>query len=344
MEEEGSQNINGSYADETYEKDFQPLIPPTHGLTVITCALFIVGEMAGSGVLAIPRAIADAGWTGIGLLIVCCFLSLYCGVILGKCWTILRKKKAVYQAYPRDPYPSIGFECFGRVGRGIVEVCLLVTLFGVCVVFLLLASQNVASLVNKKIGSFSSEKAESRAWLLIISACLLPFTYFESPKDIWVFALLASLSTSAACILIIIKSAIDFPADLSKVPQSKMTVESVFTAFGTIAFSFGGATLFPSFQSDMKEPKKFPRAAILGFLVVLLMYLPTGALPFLVYGGSLDSNVLTTIKSQGDTGAAKHIATAAEVLITGHLLFSFVITLNPISQQVEEYLKWPQSK
>ncbi len=344
---DGEQNqINNveSYAGESYEKDYEPLIKPTHGLTVVTCALFIVGEMAGSGVLAIPSAIANAGWSGIGLLVVCCFLSLYCGIILGKCWTILRKKKAVYQAYPRDPYPSIGFECFGRFGRGIVEVCLLVTLFGVCVVFLLLASGNIASLVNRKIGTFTTAKEEARAWLLIISVCLLPFTYLGSPKDIWIFALLASLATSSACVLIVIKSVIDFPADVSKVPRKTLTVESVFSAFGTIAFSFGGAALFPSFQSDMKEPKKFPRAATLGFLLVLFMYLPTGTLPFLVYGDTLDSNVLVTIKNQGDTGAAKHLATAAEVLITGHLLFSFVITLNPISQQVEEYMKWPQSK
>ena len=31
------------------------------GLTVVTAAIFIVGDMAGSGVLALPRAVVDSG-------------------------------------------------------------------------------------------------------------------------------------------------------------------------------------------------------------------------------------------------------------------------------------------
>lgn len=34
----------------------------TSGLTVITAVLFITGEMTGSGVLALPKAVKDAGW------------------------------------------------------------------------------------------------------------------------------------------------------------------------------------------------------------------------------------------------------------------------------------------
>ena len=32
------------------------------GLTVVTAVLFITGEMTGSGVLALPKAVKDAGW------------------------------------------------------------------------------------------------------------------------------------------------------------------------------------------------------------------------------------------------------------------------------------------
>lgn len=32
------------------------------GLTVVTACLFIVGEMTGSGVLALPSAVAKTGW------------------------------------------------------------------------------------------------------------------------------------------------------------------------------------------------------------------------------------------------------------------------------------------
>ena len=221
--------------------------------------------------------------------------------MLGKCWTILQNRKHV-----RDPYPSIGWECYGRPGKIIVEFCLIITLIGVCTVFLLLASQNISSLINRNIGSFTPRN-EFRLWLLICSACLLPFTYLATPKDFWPFALGAALCTGTACILIIAKSGFDFPSDVSVVLQPTITVKSFFGAFGTIAFSFGGATLFPTYQTDMKDARKFPRAAALAFLIVAAMYIPTSALPFMVYGDNVNDNVLQSIKNQGDTGAVRNL-------------------------------------
>ena len=324
--------------------DSQHVHLATHGLSVLTCALFIVGEMAGSGVLALPKAIVNSGWTGVALLIVCACVSLYCGIVLGKCWTQLRSKASMEEAFPRDPYPTIGYYCYGRFGKVFVEICLLATLAGVSTVLLLLSAENIASLVDKKIGTFQTQENEARAWLLILSGCILPFTYLGTPKDMWPFAVIATITTSVACVLITIKSIIDWPSDLSKVQKFEITVESFFSAFGTISFAFGGASLFPSFQADMKKPEKFTKSAISAFLIVLLMYLPTCIFPFLVYGAKNESNALQTIKHHGDTGSVRNMAVVAEILITMHLLFSFIIILNPVCQQIEEYLKWPNRK
>lgn len=340
---ESIQTLDGGNVDKS-GGDSNEYHIPKHGLSVLTCALFIVGEMAGSGVLALPKAVVNSGWSGALLLVVCALASLYCGIILGKCWTQLRKTAAVEEAFPRDPYPTIGYECYGKKGRVIVEICLLTTLTGVSIVCLLLSAQNVASLVDRKLGELHTPEEEARAWLLIIGGLVLPFTYLGTPKDMWPFAVIASLTTSTACVLIIVKSILDSPSDLSTVPKFDVTVESFFTAFATIAFAFGGASLFPSFQSDMKKPEKFTTSATSAYAIILSLYLPTSILPFVVYGARNDDNVLQTIKNQGDTGAVKNMAIVAEVLITIHLVFSFVIVLNPVSQQIEEYLKWPNRK
>ena len=39
-----------------------------HGLTVVTAALFLAGEMAGSGVLALPNAMIGTGESAVVLL------------------------------------------------------------------------------------------------------------------------------------------------------------------------------------------------------------------------------------------------------------------------------------
>ena len=328
--------------DQVTNKNYVHL--PTHGLSVLTCALFIVGEMASGGILALPRALVNADYSGIILMIACAFAALYCGVLIGKCWMQLRSRADMEEAFPRDPYPTIGYECYGRAGRAVVEFCLLTTLIGAGIVFLIVSAQNIASIVDKKIGSFESPEAEARAWVLIISAFVLPCTYLGTPKDIWPFAVLATVSTSTACILIVVKCIIDWPGDFDKVPKFEVTVESFFRAFGTIAFAFGGTSLFPSYQADMKKPEKFTKSAVSAFVVILTIYIPTGILPFLVYGAKNDDNILQTVKHQGGIGPEQSIAIAAEVFVSLHLLFALIIVLNPAFQQIEEYLKLPNRK
>ncbi|RUS91105.1 hypothetical protein EGW08_001130, partial [Elysia chlorotica] len=86
-----------------------------HGLTVLTAVVFAVGEMAGSGVLALPRALVSTGWFGVVLNIVCAFVSAYTGVLLGQCWLLVQARYAGYQTKTRYPYPAIGFVTYGKV-------------------------------------------------------------------------------------------------------------------------------------------------------------------------------------------------------------------------------------
>ena len=297
--------------------------------------------MASGGILALPYALANSGWSGVIMLFICAPVALYCGILLGKCWVHLRATACMEEAFPRDPYPTIGYQCYGRVGRSVVEFCLLATLIGAAIIMLLISAQNISSIVGRKIGSFTTAEGETRVWLLIISAFLLPCTYLGTLKDIWPFAIMATVTTSTACCLIVSKCLLDWPSDLGKVPQSEVTVESFFRAFGTVSFAYGGASLFPSYQADMKKPEKFTLSATLAFVIVVAMYAPASILPFVVYGERNSPNILQTIKYQGLTGLESKIGLAAEILITFHLMFAFVIVLNPVFQQIEEYLKLP---
>lgn len=100
------------------------------GLTVFTAAVFIIGEMAGSGILALPAAIVGSGWTGFALLVLCCFASGYCGTVLGRSWSILRERHDEYKGHVRYPYPAIGEKAYGRWASIAVSVCINITLIG----------------------------------------------------------------------------------------------------------------------------------------------------------------------------------------------------------------------
>lgn len=104
--------------------------PQLGGLTIFTAAVFVIGEMAGSGVLALPSAMVAAGPVGFPMLVLGCLASGYCGVILGRSWTILRERYPEYQEHVRDPYPTIGLRAVGKWGARAVSVCVNITLLG----------------------------------------------------------------------------------------------------------------------------------------------------------------------------------------------------------------------
>ena len=80
---------------------------------------------------------------------------------------------------------------------------------GYCAVFILLASENLNSLIDLNLTSISA-KSEYRVWLVICTAVVLPFTWLGTPKNFWPIALFAIISTSVALSLIMIKIGIDF--------------------------------------------------------------------------------------------------------------------------------------
>ena len=121
---------NESEVDVKLNPDYGPGL--AHGLTAFTAGLFIVGEMAGAGVLALPKAVADAGWIGVVLIIVIGILSAVCGVVLSESWLILRRDYPEYREHVRYPYPAMGFHTYGKTGKYLVQFCINVTLLGKC--------------------------------------------------------------------------------------------------------------------------------------------------------------------------------------------------------------------
>ncbi|BFZ10134.1 hypothetical protein BsWGS_13173 [Bradybaena similaris] len=299
------------------------------GLTVLTTAVFAVGEMAGSGVLALPAALKGTGYTGIALNVVCALVSAYTGMLLGKCWTLVMQRSQDYRQHFRYPYPAIGQVTFGKLGRLVVSCSINVTLFGVAVVFLLLASENLQNMVKN-----AGKDISFCYWLIIVAGALCPVSWLGTPKDFWPIAVGAVVSTSIACCLILANIVRD-GQKLNPATYPQLEFDSFFMAFGTICFAFGGHPAFPTFQTDMKEPEKFGRAIFIAYFIVLLMYLPVAISGYTIYGAQAADNILESMSP----GPMLYIV---EVLITLHLFCSFIIVINPVCQETEELLRIPR--
>ncbi|BFZ24661.1 hypothetical protein BsWGS_27700 [Bradybaena similaris] len=301
-----------------------------HGLTVLTTAVFAVGEMAGSGVLALPSALKGTGYIGILLNIMCALVSAYTGVLLGKSWLMVMHRYEEYKEPTRYPYPAIGQVTFGKPGRLIVSCAINITLFGVAVVFLLLASENIQSLVKS-----AGKDISFCYWLIIVAGALLPISWLGTPKDFWPIAVGAVAATSIACCVVVANIVKDGKESDIPAFHPNIDVTGFFMAFGTICFAFGGHPAFPTFQADMKNPEKFGRAIFISYMIVLLMYLPVAISGYKVYGINAKDNILESV-SHGP------MLYTVQVLITLHLFCGFIIVVNPVCQDLEELLRIPK--
>ncbi|ELT95992.1 hypothetical protein CAPTEDRAFT_113427, partial [Capitella teleta] len=302
------------------------------GLGVWSAMVFLVAELAGSGVLALPLALANIGYGGIAVMVLSAVMSAISGTLLSKCWLVMRERnpEKFTGGQLNSAYPTIGEYAWGKPMRYFVSAFINLTAFGVCTVFLLMAAQNIQSLLDLAKVHFSF------CFILIILAVfLVPFTWAGSPKDFPGIGLCASVATGIA-IVIILASMI---RDKTEHPDRKVTIdtptfESFFLGFGAILFSFGGVGLFPTIQQDMQEPAKFPFVSYLSFAVLLAMYLPVSAMAFFLYGDKLTANILQQLPSDW-------LRATAEAILTLHLLAAFIIIINPWSQDVESVLKIP---
>ena len=79
------------------------------------------------------------------------------------------------------------------------------------------------------------------------------------------------------------------------------------------------------------------------YVGVVSMYLPVAVLGFVAYGKDITSNILDSV-GHSEHNTSTVMLDIVLALITLHLLFSFVIVVNPVSQQFEELLSIPQGE
>ncbi|XP_076458232.1 uncharacterized protein LOC143291966 [Babylonia areolata] len=329
---------------------------------VLMTSVFLVGSMAGSGILALPSAVESTGWVGLVVLVLCGMGASYTGEVLGECWDMVQERFPAMRGPVRYPYPAIGMLTFGRAGRYdtdtyettssrydtdtyettssrydtdtyettssrvIVSVAVDFSMLGGAVVFLLLAGQNVAGVVRENGGP----SLPLCYWFIVISVLLFPLTLRASPKEFHWIGVGAMGATVIACIILLVVMAMDARA-AQPVHHREIRPLPFAAALGTFMFAYGGHPVFPTFQTDMKAPRKFGISCRIAFFCLLCIFLPVAAVGYFVYGSRVKANILQTVTP----GPALQVV---ECLITAHLVCSFVIVINPVCQELEEII------
>lgn len=303
------------------------------GLKLWHAAFLVCGELAGVGVLSLPRAIANAGWTGIAMIITLGATACYTGNLLGKCWAIVEKRWPEYRAGCKYPYPVIVEKSIGRKMKYVATAFVHISAFGTGVVFLIVAAQNMQAFILGVTGHDIT-----LCWyLLIATAVFTPVTWLESPKDFWQLGLSAYIVTFIMLLMVLLGIALDFikkNEPYEAPPCRSPTFNSLFLAFGTCMFSYGVHPFLPTIQHDMRNKDDWGKSITRAFILTITAYLPVPIVGYIMYGSSVQANVLLNLSH----GPVQYICL---FLVTGHVLLAANIVWNTLYQEAEHVFGVP---
>lgn len=300
------------------------------GIGLWVAGLFLLGAMAGAGIVAMPNAFLKASWWTVLMVTVMSAVSCFTGFQLSWSWTILQETWPEYAKQTRNPYPEIGYRAGGMAFKYFIQGCVNISMFGASVAFLILSAQNISHLLH----DWFNFNINYCYMVLIIAACLLPILFLGTPKDFWPIAVGAIGATGLAIIFIMVGTLFDMPQCQNKVHYPTATFGGIVSAYCTIVFAYGGHATFPTIQHDMKQPNKFPLAVLFAFFALFVLYFPMPVLAYFVYGHTVHGTIDLNLSS-------KWVRDAIMVLITGHILFAFFIVMSPVTQDLERVVGIP---
>uniref|UniRef100_A0A915Q0H5 Amino acid transporter transmembrane domain-containing protein n=1 Tax=Setaria digitata TaxID=48799 RepID=A0A915Q0H5_9BILA len=297
------------------------------GLGWIITSFFVVGDLAGGGIVALPAAIVQTNFLpGLVMNVVMALSMTYTAHMLGLSWTILQRRWPEYREHCRKPYPEMGGRAMGNTVKHVVSVCTNITQFGIAVVYLILSAKNICDFID----AFFKIEISFCYVILFVGICLLPVTFLKSPQDFWWAIILAMITTALALIMVMIGAVMDYTTcSPERGFNDNVVPTNYFLALGTFLFSYGGHAAFPTILHDMRKPYHFTRSAVMAFAIVFILYTPVCVLGYMTYGNSLRESILNSVQNTA-------LQQGANFLITLHCILTLTIVFNPLNQEAEE--------
>ncbi|QHO38813.1 vacuolar amino acid transporter 1-like [Arachis hypogaea] len=228
-------------------------------------------------------------------------------------------------------YPDIGQAAFGVVGRLGIAIFLYMELYAAAVEFITLMSDNLSSLfpnVHIKVGGID---LETHVFFAITAALMvLPTVWLRN------LSLLSYISAGGIFATIMVTLCLFWVGLVDHVglkPGRKLLdLENISVSVGLYGFGFAGHAVFPNVYSSMQDPSRFPSVLYLSFAFCLFMYMSVGAVGYLTFGESVESQF--TLNMPKELYASK-IATWTTVITP---LAKYALTILPIALSIEELI------
>ncbi|ORX51669.1 hypothetical protein DM01DRAFT_1324166 [Hesseltinella vesiculosa] len=294
-----------------------------HGKGSFLTAYFnVVCVVAGTGTLGLPHAFALGGWLGILILILAYAMSVYSGIVLIRCLYYKPGHRLL-------DFKEIGYHAFSWPGYVISSSLHFLNLFGCPALYLVLAGQNMHSLLAGTPGELTYQ-----IWVIIWAAFLLiPSLLLRTLREVTVISSIGAICTMIAVFIILIESPMYRYQHMDETVVRNGVIWTGFpSALSTIAFSFGGNNTYPHAEHALKKPHQWKWALTLGLTTCTCLYFLTAIPAYWAFGDKAVSPIYNSLPH----GAGQIIA---KIVMTIHVIFAIPIYSTSFSLEFEKFTR-----
>ncbi|KAK4429996.1 Amino acid transporter AVT1I [Sesamum alatum] len=296
--------------------------PQNKGTTFITTCFNGLNALTGIGILSIPYALSEGGWTSLTALVMICLVCLYTGLLLKKCMDTNPLIKT---------YPDIGAQAFGRKGRAVISIFMYLELFLLAVEFLILEGDNLHKLFpNFCVHVFGKKVGGKQAFILLTALVMLPTTWLRN------LSLLGYVSAGGILASVVLVATVSWIGAVEGVGFSEKGVlfrcDGLATAISLYTFCYCGHAIFPTLCSSMKDKSQFPKVLLVCFILSTISYGSMAILGCLMYGDSLMSQVTLNLPTRNISSKIAIYTTLINPVT------KYAIIVSPIATALEDTL------
>ncbi|KAL6504082.1 hypothetical protein OROGR_026005 [Orobanche gracilis] len=208
-----------------------------------------VNVLCGVGILSTPYAVKEGGWAGLSVLVIFALLSYYTGILLRYC---LDSKPGL------ATYPDIGQAAFGTVGRVAISIVLYVELYACCIEYVILESDNLASLfpnAHLNLGVFVLNS--HHLFAVSMALAVLPTVWLRDLRILSYISaggVIASVLVVACLFWIGLVDHVGFETKGTTI----LNISSLPVALGLYGYCYSGHAVFPNIYTSMANPRQYP--------------------------------------------------------------------------------------
>ncbi|KAG0253640.1 hypothetical protein BG011_006253 [Mortierella polycephala] len=267
------------------------------GVSTFKTVASLVCVVGGTGTLGMPRAVAQAGWLGLLMILLALFMSAFTGRILIESLYLKAERR-------RTSFQEIAKDAFGLFGHHFAFGTVAINLFGCAVLYIILSATLIETMVQVYLANNTPLYFYIGACTFFVWACLI---FTKTMKEVALLSILGVLATIiVVCISIgiSVQKALDHAALTSTLHHKLVDWTRLPISLATISFAYGGNAVYPHVEQSMKHPHMWSTALWIALSFCFVMYLSIAIAGYTAFGESTMSPVL------------KNLPRAAPILLT----------------------------